>query len=73
MTTLLACYLTGAAVLAWSLWFADEWAWYRVFEVLIWPIALIAGTIRALGRPSWQDVAARQRRIREERDRSEKS
>lgn len=30
MTTLLACYLTGAAVLAWSLWLTDEWAWYRI-------------------------------------------
>lgn len=47
---MIAAYLTGALVLAWSLWASDEMYPMRVVEIALWPLAIVVGTIRKLAR-----------------------
>jgi len=51
---LLTTYLSGFAALMWGFWLLNEINYYRVLELLIWPITLLVGSIRKLINYYWR-------------------
>ena len=48
MNHLIDIWLTGFAVMSWTIWWSGEGGPIRLFESSIWPISMIVGTWRKL-------------------------